>query len=388
MKGAIIFIFVLIVLIYGLINTYVLIRGWQAMEAVGPFRKIIIGVAAVLPMLFITMFFVRRFFDNGLIDIGWAIGSDWVAAMLYFLMIVIAIDVLRLALWAVGKSPTTFIGEYYMWVKFIVFIAVNIIVLTMLFIGRYNATAPKVNMVDITIEKNVPDRDSLSIVLISDLHLGAINGYSSLQRWVSEINKLSPDIVLIAGDMVDDSPKSMERKKLGELLMQIKAPLGLYAVQGNHELFGDFSQTLGYMQSCGMTLLLDTALLVDNSFYLLGRLDRSFGRGFQTGRHRKTLEALLDGVDHSKPLILLDHQPFEFDKTVAADIDLQLSGHTHAGQLWPLSLITKGMYEIDRGYLRKGNTHFYVSEGLGTWGPQVRIGTRSEIVFLKLHFKP
>ena len=387
MKVPFIFTAMIMLLIYGAINAYILIRGWQAMEAVAPLRKIMIGVASLLPLLFIVMFFTRRFFDNALVDTCWSIGAGWVAAMLYFLIAVIAIDLLRLVLWATGKSPVTLFGEHYAAIKFFLFLMVTIIVVVILYIGRYNATYPQVNNVAITIEKEVPDRDSLHVVLVSDLHLGAINGYHTLQRWVTAINKLSPDMVLIAGDIVDDSPNSMERRKLGELLAQIDAPFGVYYAQGNHDMYGDFPRTLRYIQSCGITALLDTALLVDNSFYVIGRLDRNSGRGFQLNNQRKSLEELLSGLDHSKPLILLDHQPYELDNTAAAGVDVQVSGHTHGGQLWPFTLVIQRMYEISRGYLQKGNTHFYVSEGLGSWGPRIRIGTRSEIVVLNICFR-
>ncbi|MDR0295658.1 MAG: metallophosphoesterase [Prevotellaceae bacterium] len=386
MKGTFLLIFIVTLLIYSGINIYILIRGWQALEAVGALRKIVISVAVLLPLLFISMFFVRRLFDNVLIDMCWAIGAGWVAAMLYFLMAVLAIDLLRLVLWAVGKSPAIHFGEHYQSIKFFLFLFVNIVVVVVLYIGRFNATVPQVNSVDITIEKEASGRESLSVVLLTDLHIGAINGHSALQRWITAVNKLSPDIVLIAGDIVDDSPKSMERRELGKLLAQINAPLGIYYAQGNHELYGDFPRTLRYLQSCGITALLDTTLLVDNSFYVVGRLDRSGGRGFVTNKKRKNLEELLDGLDHSKPFILLDHQPYELDKTVAVGVDVQLSGHTHGGQLWPFSLFVKRMYELAHGYMQKGSTHFYVSEGLGSWGPLIRIGTRSEIVQLNIRF--
>jgi predicted MPP superfamily phosphohydrolase len=153
-------------------------------------------------------------------------------------------------------------------------------------------------------------------------------------------------------------------------------------------MYGDFPRTLRYVQSCGITALLDTALLIDNSFYLIGRLDRAGGRGFQINKRCKDLEELLKGVDRSKPLIMMDHQPRELNDAVAAGIDLQVSGHTHGGQLWPFTLFISRTYELCHGYLRKGNTHFYVTEGLGTWGPKVRIGTHAEIVFFNLIFKP
>jgi len=388
MKVSFILVFSAILLVYAGINTYILIRGWQAMEFLGSFRRLFIGVVALLPALFIAMFFMRRIFDNVLIDAGWTIGSEWVAMMLYFLIAVIALDLLRFVLWAVGKSPVVLFGEHYRTVKFVLFLSVNIIVVVLLFIGHYKATAPRISKVDINIEKEASGYDSLNVVLISDLHLGAINGYNTLQRWVTAVNKLSPDMVLIAGDIVDDSPGPLKRKHLGELLAEINAPLGVYCIQGNHELYGNFPRTLQYLQTHGISFLLDTAMLVDNSFYVVGRLDRQAGRGVPvSGKHRKTLEELLLGLDHNKPIILLDHQPYELGKTAAAGVDLQVSGHTHRGQMWPLTLITKRVYELDYGYLRKGNTHFYVTEGLGTWGPRVRIGSRSEIVQLKIKFR-
>jgi len=389
MKGPFILTFVFTLLIYIGINAYIFIRGWQAMEWVAkPLRRAIIGIASLMPLLFVGLFFTRRFFENVLIDTGWAIGSEWIAAMLYFLMAVIIIDLLRLVLRIMGKRPARLFGEHYASVKFFIFLCINIAVVVTLYIGRLNAVEPFVNRVELTIEKEAPGRDSLTVVLISDLHLGPINDYSSLQRWVKAINELSPEVVLIAGDIVDDTPQSMEIRQMGELLAQIKASIGVYYVQGNHEMYGDFPRTLRYIEACGITPLLDTALLVDNSFYLIGRLDRAGGRGFQINQRCKTLEELLVGVDHSKPLILIDHQPRGFDKVEAAGIDLQLSGHTHGGQLWPFTLLVRPTYELCHGHLQKGNTHFFVTEGLGCWGPKVRIGTRAEIAFFTLRFKP
>jgi len=125
-------------------------------------------------------------------------------------------------------------------------------------------------------------------------------------------------------------------------------------------------------------------LVVKNSFTIVGREDRSYNRG--SARRRKSLEELMKGVDRSLPVILMDHQPFALEEAVSHSVDLQLSGHTHHGQLWPFNFITKRVYELSWGYLKKGATHIYVSCGVGTWGPPVRTGNRPEIVNIKLSF--
>jgi uncharacterized protein len=131
-------------------------------------------------------------------------------------------------------------------------------------------------------------------------------------------------------------------------------------------------------------MLRDRSVKVADAFTLVGREDRSiqqFG-----SMKRKDLSDLMKDVDQSLPVILMDHQPFNLDDAVKNNIDLQLSGHTHHGQLWPFNFITDKVYELSYGYLRKGNTHFYVSCGVGTWGPPLRTTSRPEVVNIKLKF--
>jgi predicted MPP superfamily phosphohydrolase len=132
-------------------------------------------------------------------------------------------------------------------------------------------------------------------------------------------------------------------------------------------------------------LLNDTAVLIENSFYLVGREDISISQFTQ--QKRKELSAIIEDVDKSKPMILLDHQPYKLDQAEKNGIDLQLSGHTHHGQLWPFNFITKAVYELSHGYKQKGTTHYYVSCGIGGWGPPMRTNSRPEIVSIKMHFK-
>jgi len=158
--------------------------------------------------------------------------------------------------------------------------------------------------------------------------------------------------------------------------------LGHFAITGNHEYMGDLSKSVPYIESKGIRVLRDEIISLDNGMQLIGRLDRSAGYSFSGGR--ASLDSLLSKADTSRPVIILDHQPFELSSLDGKGIDLQLSGHTHNGQMWPLNLITGVMYELSHGYKKFGNTHVVVSSGFGIWGPRVRIGTRPEIVVINL----
>ena len=140
-----------------------------------------------------------------------------------------------------------------------------------------------------------------------------------------------------------------------------------------------------YLREHGIQMIRDSAVLVDDSFYIVGRDDRDKPRF--TGRERKPLSDIMANVDRSYPVILMDHQPFNLSKTVEQGVDLQLSGHTHHGQLWPFNYITKAIYELSWGYKKIGETHFYVSSGFGSWGPPIRLGNRPEIVVIRVRFR-
>lgn len=232
----------------------------------------------------------------------------------------------------------------------------------------------------IALEKPIANRDSLRIVAISDLHLGYGIGKNEFESWVEKINKENPDIVLIAGDIVDSSVRPLDDQNIAESFKKIKAPLGIYSCVGNHEFLSDLRKSSDFIKRSGVKLLRDEAILVDSSFYIVGRDDKS-------NKRRKQLNTIVDSLDKSKPIVLLDHQPFHLEEAEKNNIDLQLSGHTHKGQVWPISMMTNAMYEIDHGYLKKGNTHIYVSSGIGIWGGKFRIGTQSEYVVITLKGK-
>jgi hypothetical protein len=199
------------------------------------------------------------------------------------------------------------------------------------------------------------------------------------------INGLHPDIILLAGDLVDEDLKPVIRRNLGETLKKLHAPLGVYAITGNHEYIGGAAEAVAYLTAHRIKFLSDTIELIDNRFYLAGRDDRDKPRF--TGKPRKPLGEILKGADPAVPILLMDHQPFQLSIPQELGVDLQLSGHTHHGQVWPFNFITNAMYEVSWGYKKKGNTHIYVSSGFGTWGPPIRLANRPEVVSITLHFE-
>jgi hypothetical protein len=226
--------------------------------------------------------------------------------------------------------------------------------------------------------------DELNIAFASDIHLGHIIGEKHLTKIITQIQNLKPDIILFPGDLVDEELQPVIQKNLGRLFTTLSAPYGIYAITGNHEYIGGANAAVEYLSKFNIRFLRDTTLLINNAFYLAGREDLSMN-GF-TGIKRKSLKELLSKADTNLPVILMDHQPINLAEAVQNQVDLQISGHTHHGQMWPLNYATERIFKLSWGYKKIENSHFYVSSGAGTWGPHVRIGNQPEIVHIKMQF--
>jgi uncharacterized protein len=375
--------FSIVLLIYGLLNYLIFIRGLQAFPAGHPYRGTYKWAFLILSTSYIIARVLERIWLSPLSDAFTWIGSFWLGAMIYFLMFVILIDLVRLVNVIVPVYPT-FITANYASAKMIMLISVIIIVFISIVAGYLNAISPRVTHLDLAVHKHAGSLKTLHVVMVSDIHMGTVIGPRRIAAMVKRINALKPDLILIAGDAVDEDLAPVIRHNLGANLEHLRAPLGVYGITGNHEYIGGAESAVAYLRKHSVNLLRDSVVLVNNSFYIAGREDRDRERF--TGKKRKPVEELLRDIDKSLPVILLDHQPFQLDMAEKAGADLQLSGHTHHGQMWPASIITSAIYEVSYGYLKKGATHFYVSSGYGSWGPPVRVGTRSEIVDIWLSF--
>jgi predicted MPP superfamily phosphohydrolase len=368
----------------GLISFYIFIRGLQSIPVDSSFRSAYTVVFWTVALSFAAGRLFQEVLPSILADCLIWIGSFWIAAMLYFLMAVVALDVLRLVNHFIPFFPSAVTRDYAQ-TKYFTAAGVIGLIGILLLGGHINSMVPRIQKLDLTVAKKTAKIKSLNIVTVSDIHLGIIVGRSRFDRIVDKINELKPDLVLLPGDIVDEDLTPVIRQNLGEALRNIKSRFGVYGVTGNHEYIGGVERACRYLTEHNIVMLRDQSVKIADSFYLVGREDRSYNRF--AGRQRKDLSELMAGVDKSYPVILMDHQPFGLKEAALQGVDLQLSGHTHDGQLWPISLIVHSIYELAWGYKKIANTHFYVSDGVGTWGPPVRIGNRPEIVQIRLNFE-
>ncbi|PYZ96213.1 phosphoesterase [Alteribacter lacisalsi] len=300
------------------------------------------------------------------------IGVYWMILFQYGLLLFPAAGLIVLILGLFGFSPE----HTVFWTG-----AAAAFTLAVIFtVGTYQAYIPVTRHYTISIPKDGGTFDRIRIGAASDMHFGTLSGIGHLKRLRTELNKLKPDLIVFPGDIIDDSPDVFQKRNMGAVMKEITAPLGVYGILGNHEYYGrKKEEIIEEMQTSGVTMLLDEHVLAGNSIYLAGRRDR-------TEKDRLSASEMTSGLHLDKPVILLDHQPYELDKAREAGADLMISGHTHRGQMWPNNWITQKMYENDWGYLKKGTLHSIVSSGFGFWGPPLRIGSRSEVVCIDITF--
>ena len=370
--------------VYGLTNFYIFLRGWEAIPPDTHLRIPYVALFLFLSLAFIAGRFLERAWLSPVSAALVWVGSFWLAAMLYFFLAVVLLDLLRAVNYFIPFYPSFVTANYAAW-KWMTGWTVTGAVFVILAGGHLNALSPRIREIDLTVRKRTLGKDdTLRIVAASDIHLGTIIGRRRLRTIVDRINRLEPDVVLLPGDIVDEDLGPVIRENLGETLRSIRSKQGVFAVTGNHEYIGGAGPACAYLADHGITMLRDGIVRLKGGTYIVGREDRS-SAGFGGGK-RKALASLMAGVDTAFPVVLMDHQPFRLEEAAGKGIDVQLSGHTHHGQLWPFNAITRAVYEVSWGEAVKGETYFYVSSGVGTWGPPVRTGNRPEIVLLRLRF--
>ena len=374
--------FSIVMLIYASLNYYIYVRAMQAIPLASSFRVWFKWGFILLAAAYVFGRIMERVYLSVFSDALTWVGSFWLAIMLYGFLLVLMIDIIRVA-----NHFTGFLPQFLYSVQgktnllYLSMTLVGIIVLA----GHINAIMPRVNNIILEVDKQANGLKELNIAMASDVHMGTLIGPRRTGKLVKMINSQKPDIILLAGDVVDEDLAPVIRQNLGQSLEKLSAPMGIFGITGNHEYIGGAEQAVKYLEGHGITMLRDSVVNVAGAFYVAGREDRDKNRF--SGKKRLEVTGLLSSIDHSLPVILLDHQPFALEKATEAGVDLQLSGHTHHGQLWPLNFLTKAIYEVSMGYKQKGNTHFYVSPGYGGWGPPVRVGNRPEIVMIKLKFR-
>jgi uncharacterized protein len=372
--------FSIVLIIYSLINIYLFSKGYKSIPGLQN-NKLLYGlVFFLLAALFIVAKFLESKHSSVITDILNIVGGFWLAFMLYGFVFFILSDIVLLLLRIPGIISAENVVHYRKW-TFIVIIACS----ALLIIGGFiNAIIPVTREYNITVHKPAGSVKTLRIAAVSDIHIGSIIRKRSLKKMSSMIKDLKPDVIFLLGDIVDGEIGPVLR---GDLLQYFTWPDctdGLYAITGNHEFIGGADRTIPYIESKGIRVLKDEMVTLEGGIQLIGRIDRDSYRFYR--KQRMPLGELMMQADTTKPVILLDHQPFHLDETASYGIDLELSGHTHNGQMWPLNYVTSMIYELSYGYLKKKNTNFIVSSGYGLWGPRVRSGSRSEVLLINLTF--
>lgn len=388
--------------VYILINFYFvrwLLRWLKACNTVTshPWIKYpVIGIYIFFASSILTGFLLPHCFLERLLK---RIGNYWYGVTLYTALTIMTADIIRNIL-----KRCRFVNKEKLHSRktFVTSGAVCLIIIaaTSLY-GVINARIIRTTSYEITVDKPYASRQ-LNIVLAADLHMGYNIGRSHIRQMVDKINACNPDLVVIAGDIFDNDYDALDNpEELIEILSGIKSKYGVYACYGNHDIkekvLAGFtfknknekpvsdSRMDEFLEKAGIKLLKDEYVLIDDSFYLYGRPDAERpGRDITV---RKTPEEIVSQLDTSKPIIVIDHEPKELSELSAAGVDIDLCGHTHDGQLFPLNIINGIIWENPCGFLKKGNMSNIVTSGVGLYGPFMRVGTIPEICSIKVNFR-
>ena len=297
---------------------------------------------------------------------------SWMGIVFLFFAMSVPVDLLS---WLLGKSSAQQVHTFLVSPSRTTVIGIAVIMTAI-----YGYKAPlQTNITRLAFE-SAKITTPIQIVQISDLHLGLLSNERYCQKVVDEINALDADIVVSTGDLVDMQMDHLER--LGKLMSNIRARRGKYAVLGNHEALAGITSSREFIERIGFKLLSNSGVTIDNAVNLIGVDDPAVeGRAQQSSVNEP---ALLKQFDNGLYTVLLKHQPIIEQKSRGL-FDLQLSGHTHGGQIFPFSLLIHLFYKAPFGLSKQGeNSWLYVNRGTGTWGPPMRVLARPEITLIQL----
>lgn len=325
------------------------------------------------------------------------ISTYWIGIMLYSLLYVVLFDLLRLIAKHTNLKNTLLFSRGS--VISIGSVVVACAVATCLY-GIFNARNIKVNEYSVTVNKSCGSDKHLKAVLVADLHMGYAIGVDHITNMVKKINEQNADIVIIAGDIFDNSYDGMDDPEgIKAQLKSIKSKYGVYAVYGNHDidekiLMGftfdwggkqlNSEKMTNFIKECDIKLINDESVLINDEFYLVGRRDTD-KPGTEDGT-RTEISELTKDLDKTKPIFVLSHEPDELQKTADAGADIDFSGHTHDGQLFPGNLTIGLFWENPCGMIKKDNMYSIVTSGVGVYGTFMRVGTDAEICSVDIDF--
>ena len=390
--------------IYLLLNLYILRWAYlwmgtchSILRTLG-FRLIFAVIYVLLSTSLLTGFLIKN--PKSLHRMLKITGNYFLGIFLYTLIIILLADFGRILLkyvfhasWIHSRTAFTVAGAIC-----------ALLILLLSACGIFHAKYIKTTSYDVIINKTIPERTSMKVVLLADTHFGYNAGVLHARELVRKINKQKPDLVCIAGDIFDNEYDAIRNpEKLEKTLRGIKSTYGVYACWGNHDLNeeilagftfkhkdGDLSDIKDprmkkFLKDSNIHILKDESVLINDQFYVIGRKDASLTEKIH--ETRKAPAQLTEKLDRDKPIIMIDHQPKELQELADAGVDLDLCGHTHDGQTFPGNFTIKLMWENPCGLLSKDNMTNITTSGAGVWGPAMRIGTDSEICSINIQLK-
>lgn len=348
------------------INSWLFIALMRMVQPLPPIVKVAIAVVYwLLTLSFFAMQFYRhRPLSSAAYHHLYQISTSWIVVVLYMTIFYGCASLLQLMGLHIPHS----------------FPYCIVLTTVVLIYGNWHFNNPTVKHLAIELqgEKRLPEKTK--IVAFSDIHLGYGINRERLEKYVRIVNEAEPDIILIGGDLIDTSVAPLWSENMHEVLNRLKAPLGIYMVMGNHDYMSGFVEVDVFIKQTNIQLLRDSVVSLPSGLQIIGHDDKS-------NSHRKTVAELVQLADIQKPIIYINHQPDNsiIDEVSAEMIDFAFFGHTHKGQFFPINIVVRAMYRLHYGHKEINNTHFFVSSGLGLWGPPFRIGSDSEIVVIDLN---
>ncbi len=365
----------IITLSYTIPSIYLFARFWQFYIE----KKRRIWFVTVFAFLFLLYPAAGLFDDRtagGMGNIIVTVSNYLLPFFLYLFLTVLVTDLLLLVNLIIKTVPREFLKERSVRNRMMMF---NISLPALIVIaGVINFNTIRITEKEISVPADSSDINNLRIAFVSDFHLEEKTPVRFVEQFVKKVNKMKPDILLYGGDILEGFSEAEKMERFEKLLGGIQPAYGVYGVLGNHDR-SFRGVTSPFYSRAGMIILKDSVIVIGKSFVLAGRND-------SRDEGRENAGDLLADSPENLPIIVLDHRPTEIEQLSKTTADVAFSGHTHHGQLFPINLITKKVYELSYGYLKKGETHFFVSSGIRLWGPPVRTVAKSEILVVDITF--
>lgn len=367
-------------IIHFTLNIFVFWKGWNAFNHKKWAKILLIAIFGTEILVYTFTFFFHRILPDDWVHIVRYTGTTWMLFLLYTSGLLLISDFIYLLAHKQLRRPKQILYQPRK-LKITLFLVIVTIVAEIMAYGGYRFKNPVVTQVDMQVNKSVANRKSLRVAVAGDLHLGYMTSRENARDYVDVIMAQQPDLILFVGDILDARIGPVLERGLDKELKRLHAPLGVFSCTGNHEYRFEGEEKIALLNSSGIRMLRDEAVLIDSAFYVVGREDVIVP-------DRLPLPEILSHqkVDMSKPVIVLNHNPSDLAQEADAKADIALYGHTHHGQAFPGNLATELIFEVAHGYKKKGDTHVYVTSGLGLVGPRYRIATVSEVVVLNVLF--